>query len=82
MLIIWDYCLSFFFLFKYEGYLVIGLGIRFKFIIERFEFYSFVMFNVVDLYGKINIFLNEKLSILELVVMGCFVFVNVLVIVE
>lgn len=67
---------------KHEGYLVTGSGIRLKLIIERPELHSFVTFNAVDPHGKTNILLNEKPSISEPAVMGCPVFVNVLVTAE
>lgn len=73
---------KFYFFFKYEEYFVIGFGFKLKLMIDRFEFYSYVEFYVKDLDDKWIIFLNEELSILVVVVVGCLEYLDVFVIVE
>lgn len=44
--------------FKYEVYLVIGFGFKLKFMINWFEFYSYVIFIVEDFKWNWELLLN------------------------
>ena len=64
---------------KHEAYLVTGSGFKLKFIIDRPELHSHVIFKAEDPLGKRKIFLNGKPSTSEAAVVNCPEFVNVFV---